>query len=135
MGLKDYIPGEMVVVVGAIIIDNWVKLTVAKVDETWSFTSGSGGEATRTLNGSKLVKYTLELPQTNEGNLSLYELTKTDRKATTNIAIVDPNGASSYACSRATIIKPPDAEFSQTEAGTRTWELIGPEDINITGGN
>jgi hypothetical protein len=65
----------------------------------------------------------------------LYELTKTNKKATTNISIVDPNGLSAYACSRASILKPPTAEFSKTESGTRTWELIGPNDINITGGN
>ena len=135
MSLKDYIPGEMVVVIGAITVDNFESLTVEKVEDDWTFDSGSAGEETRTLNSSRRTMYTIELQQTNEANLYLSELKRDNPKATTNIGIVDPNGASAHACSRATIQKVPTATYNKTESSTRSWVLIGPEDVNIIGGN
>jgi len=133
MGLKDYIPGEMSVVVGTAIVNDWESLDVEYDDDFWKFSQGSGGEITRTKNSSRLGTITVELPQTQEANLILS--TAAEGNDTINCSIVDINGNSVHVITKATVLRKPNSPYSKDESSTREWKLKGSLDINVIGGN
>ena len=133
MALKTYIPGEMAVIVGAAIVNDFESLSVEYDEDWWNWYVGSGGEATRTKNSSRLGMMTVELPQTSEANAVLTLAANLDD--TILINFVDTNGLSVHLMGEGTILRIPTAGYAKTESGTREWQSKGILDINTIGGN
>ena len=133
MALKTYIPGEMSVIVGVAIINNFTSLDVEYDEDWWNWDVGSGGEATRTKNSSRLGTIKVEVPQSHESNLVMSTAANLD--ATVNTSVTDPNGFSAHLISEGTLTRIPNAGYAKTESGQREWNIKGILDINIVGGN
>lgn len=133
MALKTYIPGEMAVIIGAAIIQDFESLNVTYDEDFWNWSVGSGGEATRTKNSSRLGEITVEVPQTHESNAVLSETVILDD--TVIASIVDTNGLSNHTISEGTLTKVAEAGYAKTESGTREWMVKGVLDTHFVGGN
>ena len=133
MATKTYTPADMAVIAGAAIILDFESLSVEYDEDHWSYSVGSGGEATRTKNSNRLGTIKIEVPQTHESNLTLSIAAASDLFILVNI--VDTNGSSIHTILEASIVKPPAAEYSKSESGTREWVFRGVLDVNIIGGN
>ncbi len=130
---KTYKPDQVMVTVGAIIVDNWISITVSQEEDKWSFSSGSGGEETRTKNSNKHGTIVLELPQTADANLSLSTASASD--STVAVSVADLEGKSLHVMPTGSIQKPTDSTYNKTEDTPREWTLGGRLSVNIAGGN
>ena len=133
MSDKTYKPDQVTVSVGAVIITNFLSVTVSEEEDDWSYESGSGGEETRIKNSNKHGTITLELPQSTEANLQLSSIAAAD--ATVPVNIADLSGFSLHSMPTGSINKTPDAVYNKSEASPREWAIGGRLAVNTIGGN
>ncbi len=133
MATKTYIPGEVSVIIGTAIINDFESITIEYDEDFWNFSVGSGGEVTRTKNSSRLGTIIVEVPQTIEENLTLSAQAASDDTIPVNI--IDTSGASVHTITTASILRIPTAGYAKNESGTREWACKGELDVNVVGGN
>lgn len=151
MSVKTYAPAEVAVIVGGIIIPDFENIRVSYDNDRFTFSEGSGGESTRVKSSSKLGTIEIELPQTTSANAALagqdavikdsvltnmlpFGITLFE-DAMLEIIIQDTKGFSLHVMPQATLMKTPDAEYSKSDAGTRTWTFKGHLSKHIVAGN
>ncbi|BBO74399.1 hypothetical protein DSCW_18160 [Desulfosarcina widdelii] len=132
METKTYNPDQVSLIVGGSIIKSWNKVVVGRDEDSWSFSAGTSGEATRTKNLNTLGAIKITLPQTSQDNgvLSAYE--KSD--ALLSCVVKDSSGYSLYAMPEGTVIRQAGSEFGK-ESGEREWTLKGALAEFTVGGN
>ena len=130
---KTYKPDQVMVTVGATIVDNFVSITVSSEEDKWSFSAGSGGEETRTKNSNKHGTITLEIPQTTAANLGLSTIFEAD--ATVPVSVSDLEGNSLHVMPTGSIVKMPVSVYNKSEDTPREWPIGGRLSVNIAGGN
>lgn len=133
MATKTYIPGQVTVVIGAVIIDNWESLNVTFEEDTWSFHHGSGDEMTRIKNNNRQGVIAIELPQTSSFNAQLTAIHDSD--STVSVEVLDGSGNSLYAMPEGSVMKIPDSPFSKNEMSMREWNVGGRLEAALIGGN
>lgn len=129
---KTYDPSQVVVVVGGSIIKSWNTVTAARDEESFMFTNGTQGEATRTKNANKMGVITLVLPQASVDNLVLS--LSWNQGTQISVSVVDKSGASLHVIPEATVTKSPDAVYGK-EAGELEWLIRGNLSVHTLGGN
>jgi len=133
MSDKTYKPDEVSVLVGAVIVTNFLSVTISLEEDKWAYEAGSGGEETRIKNSNKHGTITLELPQSTDVNLQLSSIAEAD--ATVAVGVIDGSGNSIYAMPTGSINKIPDSVFGKNEANSREWVIGGRLAVNVVGGN
>lgn len=131
--MKTYNPKEVSVIIGGLILKSWNIVTVEMDEDRALFTSGTTGEATRTINNNKLGAITIELPQSSADNLILSGLLVAD--AIVPCMVKDNQGNSIHIMAEGALVKFPSSEYGP-EHGTREWQIKGNiNDPQIVGGN
>jgi hypothetical protein len=131
--MRTYDPGQVILTGPGIIVQNFESITVAYDEDHWSFTTGSAGENTRTKSYNRMGSITVELAQASPENLIMSALARSD--ALGGWGLIDKSGASVFSMPEGTILKPADAEFDKTDAGTRSYEIKGELPVFVNGGN
>lgn len=148
--VKTYSPAEVALVVGGVPVENFTSIKISYDNDRVKITEGSGGEATRTINVSKMGTIEIELPQTTGANALLSgqdQLFKSSvlssmipfnislfEDAMIPILVKDNKGFSEHVMNQATLVKAPDATYGM-DAGNRTWVYKGSLDVHINAGN
>ena len=130
---KTYKPDQVMVTVGATMVENFVSITISAEEAAWTFSAGSGGEETRVKNSNKHGTITLELPQTTEANLGLNAIAEAD--ATVPVSVTDLEGNSLHVMPTGSIVKKPDSIYNKSESTPREWAIGGRLSVNVAGGN
>ena len=120
-------------IIGGSIIKSWKKVVVSMGTDAWTFTSGAGGELTRTKNSGSIDSIKVTLPQTSTDNamMTAFEISG----ALIPCMFVDKGGTSLHTMPEGTVVKIPDAEYSD-EPSDREWTITGQIiNPNIVGGN
>ena len=130
--LKTYDPSEVSVAFGASLLTGWNTVRPSRAEDGVTFSVGTNGEITRSINANKLGTITLTYPQASAENLILsgYEASK----VTVPVTILDKSGTSMFIMKFGTVVKPPDSELGK-EAGTREWAITGEMPVMVVGGN
>lgn len=151
MAVKTYAPSEVAVIVNGIPLTNFESVKVSYDNDRFTFSEGSGGEVTRVKSASKLGTIELEFPQTASANAILagkdaltaeailaamlpFKITAFNDTLFT-IFIQDTKGFSEHIMTEASLVKSPDADYSKSDATTRTWQFKGALDRHWVAGN
>jgi len=133
MALRTYLPDTMSIILGSALVSNFESITVDYEEDFWAFSTGSGGEVTRTKNTSRLGTITVVLPQSEPVNFDLSALAVSDTPI--NCGVLDQSGLSVHSMPDASIMRVAPAEYQKTESGTREWIFKGELVLNTVGGN
>ena len=134
MALKTYDPSQLSITIGGSLISDksWNTVAIARDEDSWTFSTGTNGEQTRTKNLNKLGTITLTLPQTSDANdiLSAAELVGSP----ITCALIDKSGRTVVTMPQGTVMKPADTEFAK-ESGEREWMIKGdvPDPFLVAG--
>ncbi len=121
------------IIIGGSIIKSWKKVVISSGSDKWTFTSGAGGELTRTKNSGSIDSIKLVLPQTSVDNamMTAFEISG----SLIPCLFVDKGGTSLHTMPEGTVVKIPDAEYSD-DPSDREWTVTGQFiEPNIVGGN
>ena len=133
MSTKNYVMGELALVVGGFPIAGKVSVNVTYPNDLNTVTFDTEGEATFSENSNyNWAEMEIELSQAAASNLEMSGLLLTN--ATIPIALKDTSGNSVHIMPEARFMKLPDASYEQ-EAGTRTWPVMGYDIAHTIGGN
>lgn len=130
--LRTYDPSEVSVAFGPILLTGWDLVRLSRAEDGVTFSVGTSGEITRSINANKLGTITLTYPQGSSENLILsgYEVTK----ITVPVTVIDKSGTTIGIMKFGTVVKPPDSDLGK-EAGTREWAITGELPVMVIGGN
>jgi len=133
MGTKTWDPSLGTLMIGGTLASekSWNKISVARVEEGWTFQTGTSGETTRVKNLNKRSQITITVPQASDMNDIMSQKFITGDLL--SCGFIDRSGRSIVSMPEGTIVKPADMEFDK-EAGEREWMIEGDADIFV-GGN
>ena len=131
--MRTYDPSQVSIIVGGVIIGSGFQgLTIGFDEDEATFTSGTGGETTRTKNASKLGTATLTITQASSENAALSALAAAG--SAFSLAVYDNSGSSVHLMTVAAIAKRPDSEYGK-ESSDREWVIKGDLDAHLPAGN
>jgi len=130
--VRTYDPSKVSVSFGPSLLTGWDLVRISRAEDGVSFSVGTGGEISRSINANKLGTITLTYPQTSAENLILssYEVTK----VTIPVTIIDRSGSTVAIMKYGTVVKPPDSDLGK-ETTTREWSITGELPVYTVGGN
>lgn len=138
--LKEYLPDEVSIVLGAILVDGYADgefVSVEHDENDWNLYQGASGDATRARSNKRSATIAFTVQQTAECNDLLSALRLLDLatgKGKVPLLIRDGSGRAVFAAEAAWIEKAPTASFSG-ETQTRTWTIRTHELVANHGGN
>ena len=128
--MRSYSPGEVSIIVGTVIVEDWESVTVAPDEDQNTFDVGADGEVSATENANKLATITIVTKQVSASNTTLSALALTN--AVTPVTIKDNSGTSLHVAPRCKFLKLPEVSYQKT-VQDRTWTLKGKLDVHLVG--
>jgi len=130
--MRTYNPQQVSVLGGVSLLTEWNNVRITRAEDGVTFSSGTQGELTRTINANKLGSFIITLSQSSVDNntLSALEISK----AALPWSLIDKSGTTIAIIALGTVVKIPDSDFGK-EAGTREWTVTGELTEAFIGGN
>lgn len=137
--LKNYDPALVTVTFKGVIIRGYADGTfvnVARDEDTFSKSSGAGGDTVRVRNRNRNGKITITLQAESPTNDQLSAIASLDESTGLGIGSVqvkNGNGTTLCGSAKAWLVKPADTEYAK-DAGTREWQIDCHELKMLVGG-
>ena len=133
LGTRTYSPGEVTIIVGGVIVKDWVSVTWSRTNPRYVPTQGSDGELTRTENaGHQLVEGTITLSQASSSNLAVNALFTAG--AVVPFIVKDNSGTSIHSIPECTLSSLGDGGYA-AETTDREYNFFGMMVLDAPNGN